>query len=71
MTFSFKVLDPRLKLEYYNTHRQDKRWINVSKDIIKKKYKEKYALSLPEEDDNLYNKDDEEDTLYKYLYKDQ
>ena len=42
-----KVLDPRLKLEYYEAHDWDKAWIKVAKDIALEAYKS-YA-PLPEE----------------------
>ena len=48
-----KVLDPRLKLKYYEEHKWDSRWIKVAKETALTAYDLAYAPSGQEEPDYL------------------
>src|SRR3954465_6871905 len=62
-----KVLDPRLKLEYYEDHKWDKRWIEVAKETALAAYKISNAPSDEERSD--YQPAGPENALTAHLFK--
>ena len=60
-------MDPRLKLEYYEEQKWDKRWIAVAKGIALTAYNTSYAPS--EEDQPAYLPVGSDDVLNTHLFK--
>lgn len=65
----FLVLDPRLKLSYYNDHHWEKEYIDKAKNDITKLYDEMYAsLEIPNDQESNMDADDD---LLSHIYKKQ
>jgi hypothetical protein len=63
---AFLVLDPRLKLAYYQEMNWEKKYIDEASIAISVHYRCEYAPSLEEESQH---EDNEEDELVAYIYK--
>jgi hypothetical protein len=64
----FLVLDPRLKLTYYNDHNWEKEYIDQARNDIIKLYNEIYA-SVETAIDQESNNTDADDDLLSHIYK--